>query len=113
MNINVLIFRTDTGWVAQCLQYDIAAQGKTIEEAQEAFVTTVIGEVAYAKEKGVSMDTIPKAPECFWEQYKKVVAVAPLPQQSLEVPADIKTILSQLINTPDKLAYNVELPVQA
>lgn len=111
--LNVLIFRTDTGWVAQCLQYDIAAQGQTIEETQEAFATTVVGEFTYANEKGVSMDSIPEAPECFWEQYKKVVAALAPPQKSFEIPAEIKASLPQLkFNTPDRLVYNVDIPAQ-
>lgn len=33
-------------WVAQCLEYDIAAQGKTIREAKKMFELTMAGELA-------------------------------------------------------------------
>jgi hypothetical protein len=32
-------------WVAQCLEFDIAAQGKTIKDAQRAFERTFLGQV--------------------------------------------------------------------
>ncbi|MCI0541526.1 MAG: hypothetical protein L0Z50_40525 [Verrucomicrobiales bacterium] len=39
-------------WVAQCLDYDIVAQGETIASAKESFKKTVIAHVCIALHKG-------------------------------------------------------------
>ena len=44
-SVNVLFLREGDGWTAQGLDYDIAAQGTTIKEAQDAFAETFIGQV--------------------------------------------------------------------
>lgn len=55
-NLHVLLFRERAGdddvWIAQCLDYDIAAYGRTIREAQAQFEQTFIGEVVLALERG-------------------------------------------------------------
>lgn len=45
ITLSVLLLREDKGWVAQCLEYDIAAQGKSIKNAKKAFLETVAGQI--------------------------------------------------------------------
>ena len=62
--LRVLLLREGATWVAQCLEYDIAAQGSTIAEAQEALVRTLAG---YAR-RGLS--SLSPAPGQYWEQFE-------------------------------------------
>jgi hypothetical protein len=58
------------GWVAQCLEYDIAAQGKTLKRAMEAFERTVVGQVALDLSKQREpFQGIPQAPSEYWEEF--------------------------------------------
>ena len=43
--LRVLIFQADYGWVAQCLDYAISAQGPTIKETKKRFGLTILGQV--------------------------------------------------------------------
>ena len=43
--LRVLIFQAEYGWVAQCLDYSISAQGPTIKETKRRFGLTVLGQI--------------------------------------------------------------------
>jgi hypothetical protein len=53
--IRVALFQekaeTFTGWVAQCLDFDLVAQGQTVKEAQESFQRTFMGHVALSQHR--------------------------------------------------------------
>ncbi len=40
------------GWIAQCLDFDLIAQGKTVEQAQQSFQRTLAGHVGLCLRKG-------------------------------------------------------------
>jgi hypothetical protein len=59
-------------WVAQCLEYDIASQGKTLEEMKERFIQTVQGNIVLALERGVvPFSNLAPAPARYWEEYNE------------------------------------------
>ncbi len=61
----------DEGWVAQCLEYDIAAQGKSIAEAKKAFVRTVVGQVVVDVSHGEEpFQGIKRAPKDYWDKFE-------------------------------------------
>ena len=65
-------FEDQSGWVAQCLEYDIAAQGKTIKEAKIAFERTFVGQVVtdiFHQKK--PLEGIPKAPSEYWVEFRR------------------------------------------
>ena len=58
------------GWVAQCLEYDIAAQGKTIPDAKKAFAKTFLGQALVdAEHKKKPFQGIQQAPKMYWEAF--------------------------------------------
>lgn len=63
----VLINDMSGSFVIQGLQYDIAAQGDTIEAAEQAFEYAVAAEIGYLKAKGLSLADLPAAPKCYWK----------------------------------------------
>jgi hypothetical protein len=72
--LSVLFFRepgdSDT-WVAQALERDIAAHGKSIEQAKLAFERTVAGYLRLAaKHHQEPLATLKPAPEPFWSAWQ-------------------------------------------
>lgn len=67
-NVGVLLFRESGIWIAQCLHYDIAAQGASPMEAlqrlQNSFVAHVL--VGIQDDQLVLLGDIPPAPKQYW-----------------------------------------------
>lgn len=69
--LSVLLLMEEGMWVAQCLNYDIAAQGKTLEAAKEAFARTFAGQVCVDLHHNVEpLSAFPPAPAEYWNQFK-------------------------------------------
>ncbi|HTY11807.1 MAG TPA: hypothetical protein VMF88_12135 [Bacteroidota bacterium] len=70
--LSVLLFQDKgTGnWIAQCLEHNIAAQGKNIQKAVEAFTKTFVGQVVLdVKYDRKPLEGIPKAPAMYWDKF--------------------------------------------
>ena len=74
--INILIFEDadaledQTLWIAQGLEYDIAAQGTSLKEVQERFAHTLIAQSLVDLRQGKDVfEGIPSAPRTYWEQF--------------------------------------------
>ena len=67
-------YEEKTLWVAQCIEYDVAAQGATIKEAKAAFGIAFSSQLAvYASEGQNSLAMIPSAPPRYWNMFYKAV----------------------------------------
>jgi hypothetical protein len=70
--VSVVLCREGEGWAAQCLQYDIAAQGKTIQEAKDslekAFVSQVMIDLLHETD---ALSAIPQAPREYWVMFER------------------------------------------
>ena len=80
--ISLLITNDGGTYTAQCLQFDIAAQGATISEAKERFARTFITHIAVNLEKGqVPLEGVPQAPiECWnlWNSAQPLQGTLPM-----------------------------------
>ena len=64
-------------WVAQCLEHDIAAQGPTIEVAQDAFVRVLAAQIAVARHHGEEpLAAFEQAPSYYWERFERALRLA-------------------------------------
>ena len=71
MELNLLIFKEGDWWVAQCLEYDIAAQATgTIRDVVREFQQVFDGRIAACQEERIDPFGLPKAPEYFWKLFK-------------------------------------------
>jgi hypothetical protein len=71
--INALFFRSGEWWVAQGLEYDIAAQGKTLKKTIKAFEKTLVTQILAYAEIGndpYDEDSISKAPYEYFEFFE-------------------------------------------
>ena len=74
--INVLIFEDadaledQTLWIAQGLEYDIAAQGNSLKEVEERFAHTLITQSLVDLKQGKDVfEGILPAPRTYWERF--------------------------------------------
>ena len=70
--IRVLVYREMDHLVAQCLEYDIAAQAKEMDDLRDAFARTFLGQIQRQLELGQKpLENVPKAPRAFWRMFEK------------------------------------------
>jgi len=63
-------------WVAQCLEYDIAAQGKTMKTAVQAILQALREQADRDTEAGRKpFADFEKAPKDFWNQFESAEAI--------------------------------------
>ena len=72
--LSVLFFQESSGiWVAQALERDIAAQGRSVEEAKIAFERTVDGYLRLdGKLQREPLSGLKPAPRPYWEVWERV-----------------------------------------
>jgi hypothetical protein len=68
----VVVFQ-DQDWVcAQCLDYDLAARAKTLDNCLYEFQRVMMGRIAIAVEHGVPpFEGVPPAPRRFWDWFEQ------------------------------------------
>jgi hypothetical protein len=71
-SISVLLRHEHYGWAAQCLEYDIAAQGKTLPEAKAALEKAFVGQIVVDLSHDVPpLSAIGPAPAEYWKQFEQ------------------------------------------
>jgi predicted RNase H-like HicB family nuclease len=76
MRLDVLVTKEADWWVAQCLQYDLAAQAKTIADLRYAFERALAAHVVVSLEKKVEpFDSLPSAPRKYWDAWERALPV--------------------------------------
>ena len=91
MNLNVLLMKDSGVWTAQCPEHNIAAQGKTTNDAILELTRTIVGELALRAERGQEgLADVPRAPEAYWrlsgESYSLNIPNRPLFRPDQEIP---------------------------
>ena len=70
--VSVLLLHEQDNWVAQCLEYDVAAQGRTIAEAKAAFERTFVGQILVdVKNNSRPLEGIGQAPGVYWNKFSQ------------------------------------------
>jgi hypothetical protein len=73
--LNVLFFKEEGFWVAQCLQFDVTAQGETLPEARKSFERVLVAQIlSDLQEKRQPLSSVPSAPAKFWQWYRSRAA---------------------------------------
>jgi hypothetical protein len=69
--IRVVVYRDGEAWIAQCVEYDICAQGADFDTAMRRLVGTVNAECDYTRKKhGVEFSGIGPAPSVFADKFE-------------------------------------------
>ena len=83
LKIRAVLFQEEGWWVAQCLDFDIAAQAKTQADLLYELERILIGHIVISSEKGLRpFERLPRAPRRYWAMYEHADPVnAPTPSQ--------------------------------
>lgn len=93
---HILLFQEGSQWVAHCLEYDIAAHGNTIREAQDSWAETVSLQMALDMSRGREpLDHIGQAPQSYWDRFKDASPLREAPP--VRVPDDRSIPAPQMI----------------
>ena len=95
--LDVLFICDGSAWTAQCLQYDISAQGESLKDAQRAFEYMISVEAAYLAEQELTLDNLPAAPQWYWSRYQESLQVEATNEPTTRFPRDVANLLSTLV----------------
>jgi hypothetical protein len=71
-HINVILFEHGEWWSAQCLEYDIAAQAKSLSDLLYELERVLVSHLYIAEELGRQpFDGLGPAPQKFWDLYDR------------------------------------------
>ncbi len=70
----VLLFKENDWWVAQCLEFDLTTQAKTIQDLRHALDHMLKGHILVSQKLGLEpFENVPPAPERYQEAFKKAL----------------------------------------
>jgi hypothetical protein len=95
LNLRAVLFQEEGWWVAQCLEYALAAQARTQADVVYEIERLLVGRILIGAEKGcLPFAGLPPAPRRFWKMFELAEPlapeVAPLREGAFEVLPDIK-----------------------
>jgi hypothetical protein len=101
LRVSVLLVKEGDYWVAQCLDYDIAAQGASIEAAKESFGRVFVAKALRDVRRGRQpLSAMPPAPPSVHERFRHGAALAdrmPMPiPEGVPAPYMIRAVAEQL-----------------
>ena len=78
LQLRAVIFKEGDWWVAQCLEYDIAAQAKTTKDLTYELQRVVIGHIVACRQEGITpFEHLPKPPEKYERMFNEGLEVCP------------------------------------
>ena len=83
--IRAVVFQEGEWLSAQCLEYDIATQAKTLDDLSYELQRILVGHVVTSKKLGKApFEGVPRAPRKYWEMFER--SKIPLPQLRVAPP---------------------------
>lgn len=80
-------------YIAQCLEYDIVSQGKTISQANERLVQNIAATLCVCVESGKKpFEGVPAAPRQFWEMFENATLEISSPDRPMRLPRPMPAI---------------------
>lgn len=77
ISLNVILFKSDNFWVAQCLEYDIVSQGSDIHLTIDRLGQTLKAQISYdISNKREPFSLIPKAADKYWNVFQRGVTIS-------------------------------------
>lgn len=95
--ISVIAFQEGDQWTAQCLEYDIAAQARTLSDLRYEVDRVIISHIAASEEMGQEpFSGLGPAPREFWEMYEQ----AKLRLEREDMPFRLSEASTGIVVTP-------------
>jgi hypothetical protein len=78
--IRAVVFQEGEWLCAQCLEYDLVAQAKTLQQLARALQRLIVGHVAVRRHhKQPPFRDLPRAPEKYWTMFRRSRLTLPAP----------------------------------
>ena len=102
--LHILIIKQSEWWVAQCLEYDLAAQARTLKDVQYEFQRIFFGRLLVARELDIDpFEAIPSAPSYYDSIYRDTNKTIKLELKPMENPPT--DISPHYLLPPEALVY--------
>ena len=75
LQLSILLFREHGKWAGQCLEYDVTAQGHTVEDASYEVHRMIAAEFLIRGELQLDMSDIPPAPDVYHKMWRSALRV--------------------------------------
>jgi hypothetical protein len=70
--ISAVLFQRGDWWVAQCLEYDIATQAKSLPDLRYELERVLVGHAVISARLGTQpFESLPAAPQQYWEMFDR------------------------------------------
>jgi hypothetical protein len=115
ISLSVLLVKEADQWVARCLQYDVAGQGDTLDEALESLGLCLTGHVLMnVRDKLEPLAGLPNAPPRVWALFDrawKVDRTHPfrMPAELDEIPEGLRGSMPEPWQLPRPTASDVRI----
>ena len=95
LKIRAVLFQEEGWWVAQCLEYDIAAQARTQDDLLYELERLLVGRILVSAAKSQQpFENLPSAPRRYWTMYEEAEPIStpllPFRQGDFQVLPDIE-----------------------
>jgi len=83
--VRAVVFQQGEWLCAQCLEYDLVAQAKSLPQLSRALQRLIVGHVAVRlRHKQQPFRDLPRAPEKYWAMFRRSRLTLPAPMFGLE-----------------------------
>ena len=98
VTVSVVLIEEGNGWwSAQCLEYDIAAQAKSIADVLYEMEKTLISHIAVNEAAGIDpFEEMPSAPQKYWDMFQRARIQVYWQRQPFRVPTPVRHRLDEL-----------------
>jgi hypothetical protein len=81
-------------WIAQCLEYDIMSEGKTIEQVQDRLARNLTATLGVCEGEGRrAFEGIPPAPQNFWQMFEQATVSVSREERPMRFPMPLPNVL--------------------
>lgn len=90
LQVRTVIFKEGDWWVAQCLEFDIATQAKTLKDLAYELQRVLVGHMVVCKQEGIApFEYLPKAPEKYWKMFGEGLELSAPQNFKLQMDMDV------------------------
>ncbi|HKJ00448.1 MAG TPA: hypothetical protein VKB51_18405 [bacterium] len=105
VRLSILFIEGEEWWSAQCLEYDIAVQAKTMNDLFYEMERVLVSQIALDEELGrVPFEGIGRAPAQFWEAFERSQTRMERPVAGLKAGKSKRPRIQPTIKVADKAA---------
>lgn len=89
--LRFVVFQEGEWVAAQCLEYDVATQARTLDDLVHEVQRIIVGHIATSRKlHKPPFDGVPKAPQKFWDMFERSKIPLPAPKAAFNLSVRLK-----------------------